>query len=54
MIRRLELHEANKVRTLTLGNLDLSPSPDPGLFTFDVPAGARSWAPPPSGAEGHP
>ena len=54
VIRRLELHEANKVRTLTLDNLDLSPSPDPGLFTFNVPAGARVMGPPPSGAEGHP
>ena len=54
VIRRLELHEANKVRILTLANLDLSPSPDPGLFTFEVPAGARVMGPPPSGSEGHP
>ena len=52
MVRRLELHEVNKVRTLTLGNLDLSPSLDPALFTFNVPAGARVMGPPPSG--GHP
>ena len=42
IIRRLELHEENRnIRTVTLSNLDLSPSLDPGVFTFEVPEGAR-------------
>ena len=42
IIRRLELHEeSGNVRTVTLSNMDLSSAPDPDLFTFEVPEGAR-------------
>ena len=42
LIRRLELHQENEtVRTVTLRNVDLAPSLDPGVFTFQAPAGAR-------------
>ena len=47
LIRRLELHEeSGNVRTVTLTDLDLSPAPDPGLFTFTVPEGVRVSGPP--------
>jgi len=47
LIRRLELHEeSGNVRTVTLSNPDLSPSPDPDLFIFEVPEGARVMGPP--------
>jgi len=53
LVRRLELHEeSGNVRTVTLSNLDLSPEPDPGLFTFEVPDGARVTGPPPSALPG--
>lgn len=46
LIRRLELHEeSGNVRTVTLSDLDLSPAPDPDLFTFTVPEGARVSGP---------
>lgn len=49
LIRRLELQEeSGNLRTVTLGNLDLSPSLDADLFTFDVPEGARVMGPPQS------
>ena len=52
LIRRLELHEeSGNVRTVTLGNVDLSSVPDPGLFTFEVPEGARVRGAPPSAIE---
>ncbi len=42
LMRRLELHEENgNVRTLTFGDMDLSPTLEPGLFTFAVPENAR-------------
>ena len=41
-IRRIEIHEQNgNVRTVTLHDVDLSPSVDPGTFVFEVPEGAR-------------
>ena len=47
-IRRLELHEENgNLRTVTLSAVDLSPTLDPGLFTFEVPEGARVRGAPP-------
>ena len=52
LIRRLELHEeSGNVRTVTLSNEDLSPVPDPGLFTFEVPEGARVRGAPPDAGE---
>lgn len=51
VIRRLELHEqSGNVRTVTLSNVDLTSVPDPGLFTFEVPEGARVRGPPLPGA----
>ena len=42
VIRRVELHEQSEnVRTLTLSNVDLGSTPDPALFEFEVPEGAR-------------
>lgn len=42
VIRRVELHEQSEnVRTLTLSNVDLASTPDPALFVFEVPEGAR-------------
>ena len=41
VIRRLEIQEPNKVRTLTLHDLDLDPEIQPGTFVFNVPEGAR-------------
>lgn len=41
VIRRLEIHEQNKVRTLTLRDIDLDPEIPAGTFVFDVPEGAR-------------
>ncbi len=52
VIRRLELHErSGRVRTVTLSNVDLASVPDPDLFTFEVPEGARVRGPPTSAAE---
>lgn len=45
VIRRLEIHEENKVRTVTLRDLDLDPEIQPGTFVFDLPEGARIMAP---------
>jgi len=45
VIRRLEVHEENKVRTVTLHNVDLDPDIQPGTFVFDVPQGARVMGP---------
>ena len=46
LIRRLELHEeSGNLRTVTLSNLDLSPTVDADLFTFEVPEGARVMGP---------
>ena len=48
IIRRLELQEENgNLRTVSLSDVDLSPALDPGLFTFEVPEGARVRGPPP-------
>ena len=48
VIHRLELHEENgNLRTVTLGRVDLSPAPDPDLFVFEVPEGARVMGPRP-------
>lgn len=42
VIRRVEIHEQSEnIRTLTLSNIDLSSTPDPALFVFEVPEGAR-------------
>lgn len=42
VIRRVEIHEQNEnVRTLTLSDIDLASTPDPELFVFEVPEGAR-------------
>ena len=42
VIRRVEIHEqSDNVRTLTLSGIDLSSTPDPALFVFEVPEGAR-------------
>ena len=42
VIRRVEIHEqSDNVRTLTLSDIDLSSTPDPALFVFEVPEGAR-------------
>ena len=47
LIRRLEVREENgNVRTVTLRRMDLAPTPDPDLFTFEVPEGARVMGPP--------
>lgn len=55
LIRRLELHEqSGNVRTVTLSNVDLSSVPDPDLFTFEVPKGARVRGAPPSTIEPSP
>ena len=45
VIRRLEIHEENKVRTLTLHDVDLDPDIQPGTFSFEVPRGARVMGP---------
>ena len=45
VIRRLEIHEENKVRTLTLRDVDLDPDIQPGTFVFEVPQGARVMSP---------
>ena len=45
VIRRLEIHEENKVRTLTLHDVDLDPDIQPGTFIFEVPQGARVMSP---------
>ena len=46
VIRRIEIHEQNEnVRTVTLSNVDLAPAPDPALFVFVVPEGARVRGP---------
>ena len=40
LIRRVEIHEqSGNVRTVTLRNMDLDPTLDPGTFVFDVPPG---------------
>lgn len=53
LIRRLELHEeSGNVRTVTLSGLDLAPTLEPDLFTFEVPEGARVMGPPPSPLSG--
>lgn len=42
VIRRVEIHEQSEnVRTVTLSNVDLASTPDPALFVFEVPEGAR-------------
>ena len=42
VMRRVELHEqSGNIRTLTLSDIDLSSTPDPALFVFEVPEGAR-------------
>lgn len=42
VIRKVEIHETDDVvKTLTLHNVDLSSVPDPALFVFEVPEGAR-------------
>lgn len=42
VVRRVEIHEQNEnVRTLTLSDIDLTSTPDPALFVFEVPEGAR-------------
>ena len=42
VIRKVEIHEqSDNVRTVTLRNVDLSSMPDPALFVFEVPEGAR-------------
>ncbi len=47
LIRQLEVHQENgTVRTLTLSNLDLSPSLGDDTFTFEAPEGARVVTPP--------
>ena len=47
IIHRLEVHEENgNLRTVTLGNTVFSSGVDPGLFTFEVPEGARVRGPP--------
>lgn len=52
IIRRLELHEqSGNLRTVTLSGIDLSPTLDPGLFTFEVPEGARVRGPPAAAME---
>ena len=52
VIRRLELaEESGNLRTVTLSEVDLSPALDPGLFTFEVPEGARVRGPPPAAIE---
>ena len=45
VIRRLEIHEDNKVRTLMLRDVDLDPDIQPGTFVFEVPQGARVMSP---------
>ncbi len=45
VIRRLEIHEENKVRTVTLRDVDLDPDIQPGTFVFEVPEGARVLGP---------
>ena len=45
VIRRLEIHEENKVRTVTLRDVDLAPEIQPGTFVFEVPRGARVMGP---------
>ena len=46
VIRRLETHESGeRIRTLTLSDIDLSSTPDPELFVFEVPEGARVVGP---------
>ncbi len=50
VIRRLEIHEQNKVRTLTLRDIDLDPEIPAGTFAFEVPGGARVMGGPGSGA----
>lgn len=46
VIRRLELHEpGERIRTVTLDDIDLSATPDPELFVFEVPEGARVAGP---------
>ena len=42
LIRRIEVHEpGDRIRTLTLRAIDLAADPDPALFVFEVPEGAR-------------
>lgn len=42
VMRRVEIHEqSGNIRTLTLSDIDLSSTPDPALFVFEVPEGAR-------------
>lgn len=51
VIRRVEIHEQNEnVRTLTLSEIDLMSTPDPDLFVFEVPEGARVMRLPGPGA----
>ena len=46
VIRRLETHESGeRIRTLTLSDIDLSSTPDPAVFVFEVPEGARVVGP---------
>ncbi len=53
VIRRLEIHEQNKVRTLTLRDIDLDPEIPAGTFAFEVPEGARVMGGRGSGAPPH-
>lgn len=53
VIRRIELHEqSGNVRTLTLSNVNLDAAPDPALFVFVVPEGARVRGPGGRGSRG--
>ncbi len=46
VIRRVEVHEpGERIRTVTLGDIDMSSTPDPALFVFEVPEGARVRGP---------
>ncbi len=55
VIRRVEIHEwSDRVRTLTLSEIDLSSTPDPALFVFEVPEGARVIGPRGPGGAGPP
>ena len=50
LIRRVEVHEpGDRIRTVTLRAIDLAAAPDPALFVFEVPAGARVAGPPGAG-----
>ena len=53
VIRRVEIHEqSDRIRTLTLSDVDLSSTPDPAVFVFQVPEGARVMGPRGAGTSG--